>query len=108
MTAASQSNQMVEPRTALIKYRRNDKTEMSPFETTHKIMDLGHRPWWLKNLSKRGYCGTYPNGQMRLAQTDLCHLAQWHRDFVQTKTRHQNPLCSSPEMTENTDTKGMC
>ena len=52
MTAVFQSNQTVEPRTKLIKYRRSDKVDMSPFETTHKIMDLGHRHWWLKDLSK--------------------------------------------------------
>lgn len=41
-------NQTVDPRTTLIKYRKDDKIVMSPFETAHKIMDLGHHHWWLK------------------------------------------------------------
>lgn len=65
---------------------------MPPFETTHKIMDLGHRHWWLKDLSKWGYCGTYPNRQMRLAQTDLCHLAQQHARLCPNPNQTSEPL----------------
>lgn len=64
---------------------------MSSFETTHKIMDLGHRHWWRKNLSKRDY-GTYPNGQMRLAQTDLYHLAQQHVRLCPNQNPTSEPL----------------
>lgn len=65
---------------------------MSPFESTHKIMDLGHCHWWLKDPSKWGYCGTYPNGQMRLAQTALCHPVQQHTGLCPNQNQTSGPL----------------